>query len=70
MPDFRVTHQALREANGSAVCGKLALRVVAANLVHVSRVGVLDGITLDAFLRRDTPAIVNAVRSINMRLES
>ena len=65
IPDFRVTHQAIRETDGSTVCSKLAMRVVTGDLVHIRSVGVLDGIPLDAFLRRDTPAIVDATKHVN-----
>lgn len=59
LPDFRVTHEAIAEANGQTVGSQLAVTVILRNRVHVCGIRGKNRVTL--LLLGDSPAIVDAV---------
>ena len=58
LPDFRVTHKTIVEANGQTMGSQLAETVVLGNRVHVFGIRGVDRIAL--LLLGNAPAIVNA----------
>jgi hypothetical protein len=61
VPDLRVAHQTLTEANRGTTSQECGGSMFVGDFVHVGGVSCLDSVAFGALLRRDTPAIVDAV---------
>jgi hypothetical protein len=73
LPNLRVAHQTFAETNRGATGQECDSSMFIGNLVHVGGVSCLDGIALGAFLRRNTPTIVDAAQesqSVNQKKTS
>ena len=61
VPDLRVAHKSITEADGETVRVECAVTVLFCNGVHVSRVASINRIPLHVLLWGDAPSVVNAV---------